>query len=140
MVGDDDVTQLMGRAHALVGDALSAIVLHGSWVRGEATRRSDVDVLIVVDVRVQLNRALYRAWDAAPRVTWRGRQLDPHFVHLEDNGEFSGLWAETALDGTVLLDRDWKVSAHLARVRRAIADGRLVRSSVHGQPYWKEAL
>ena len=51
---------------------------------------------------------------------------------------FSGLWAEVALDGTVLFDRGWMLSARLARVRRAIADGRLVRRVVHGQPYWTE--
>lgn len=139
IVGDKDVTSLVGRAHAVVGSALSGIVLHGSWIRGEATPSSDVDALIVVDSGVMLNRALYRAWDAAPIVTWRGHRLDPHFVHLLEDGEFSGLWAEIALDGMVLLDRDWKLSSHLARVRRAVAAGRVVRRVVHGQPYWKEA-
>ncbi|MCY4188977.1 MAG: hypothetical protein OXD30_10890 [Bryobacterales bacterium] len=53
--------------------------------------------------------------------------------------ECSGLWAEVALDGIVLWDRDWKLSAQLARIRRRIAGGRLVRRVVHGQPYWTEA-
>ena len=53
-------------------------------------------------------------------------------------GRFSGLWAEVALDGLVLLEREWSLSEHLARVRRAIAAGRLVRRVVHGQPYWRE--
>lgn len=139
IVGDKDVTSLIGRARAVVGNALSGIVLHGSWIRGEATPSSDVDALIVVDSGTMLNRALYRAWDSAPIVTWRGHRLDPHFVHLPEDGEFSGLWAEVALDGMVLLDRDWKLSSHLARVRRAVAAGRVVRRVVHGHPYWKEA-
>lgn len=139
IVGDKDVTSLAGHAHAVVGDALSGIVLHGSWIREEATPSSDVDALIVVDSGVVLRRALYRAWDAEPIVTWRSRRLDPHFVHPPEDGEISGLWAEVALDGMVLLDRDWKLAAHLARVRHAIAAGRVVRRVVHGHPYWKEA-
>ena len=137
VVGNEDVTSLVARARGVAGEALSAVVLHGSWVRGEATPTSDVDTLIVVDSRLALSRALYREWDAQP-VTWRGRRVDPHFVHAAAEGQFSGLWAEMALDGIVLFERDWRLSAHLARIRRAIAAGRLVRHVVHGQPYWTE--
>ncbi len=137
VAGDEEVTSLLGRARAVAGDALSAVVLHGSWVRGEATPASDVDTLIVVESRLALSRALYRAWDAQP-IAWRGRRVDPHFVHLAPEGEFSGLWAELAVDGVVLFERDWKLSAHLARIRRAIVAGRLARRVVHGQPYWAE--
>ena len=137
VAGDEDVTSLVARARAVAGDALSAVILHGSWVRGEATPSSDVDALIVVDSRLALSRALYRAWDAEP-VTWRRRRVDPHFVHPAADGTFSGLWAEAALDGLVLFEREWKLSAYLAQVRRAIAAGRLVRRVVHGQPYWTE--
>lgn len=137
VTGDEDATSLVAHARAVAGDSLSAIVLHGSWARGEATASSDVDALIVVDSRLVLSRALYRAWDAEP-VTWRGRRVDPHFAHPASEGEFSGLWAEMALDGIVLFERDWKLSARLSRIRRAIAAGRLVRRVVHGQPYWAE--
>ena len=137
--GDENVEALVSCARAVAGDALSAVVLHGSWVRGEATPVSDVDALIVVEPRVTLRRALYRAWDAQP-VTWRGRRVDPHFVHAAADGTFSGLWAEAALDGLVLFEREWKLSAYLAQVRRAIAAGRFVRRVVHGQPYWMEAV
>ena len=135
VVANEDVTSLVARAREVAGEALSAVALHGSWVRGEATATSDVDSLIVVDSRLALNRALYREWDAEP-ITWRGRRVDPHFVHPAEEGQFSGLWAEMALDGIVLFERDWRLSAHLSRIRLAIAAGRLVRRIVHGQPYW----
>lgn len=137
VASNEDATALVSRARAVVGEALSAVVLHGSWVRGEATAGSDVDALIVVNSRLKLSRELYRAWDAQP-ISWRGHRVDPHFVHLPPDGRFSGLWAEQAIDGIVLFENDWKVSAHLARIRRAIAAGRLVRRFVHGQPYWTE--
>ena len=137
VAGNEDATTLVARARAVAGHTLSAVVLHGSWVRGEATAGSDVDALIVVDTRLALSRELYRSWDAQP-ITWGGRRVDPHFVHLSPDGRFSGLWAELAIDGIVLFENDWMVSAHLARIRRAIAAGRLVRRFVHGQPYWTE--
>ena len=136
---DGDSVALLSRAGAVAGDALVGVLLHGSWIRGDATPTSDVDVIVVVESRVHLNRALYRTWDQQP-VTWKGRPVDAHFVHLPGEDTTSGLWAEAAIDGLVLFDRGGQMSAALARVRRAIADGRLVRRVVHGQPYWAEAF
>ena len=136
--GDADAVALVSRAGAVAGDALAGVLLHGSWVRGDATTTSDVDAIVVVDPRVRLNRALYRTWDEQP-VTWQGRRVDAHFVHPPGEDVASGLWAEAAIDGLVLFDRDGRLSASLARVRRAIAEGRLARRVVHGQPYWTEA-
>ena len=135
---DEDAISLVARAREVVGEALLSVVLFGSWARGEATPASDVDALLVVDSGLKLSRAIYRAWDARP-ITWRERRVDSHFTHFPLEAEFSGLWAELAVDGIVLCDRDWKLSAHLALIRRRIASGRLVRRVVHGQPYWKEA-
>ena len=134
--GDGDAAALVSRAAAVAGDGLTGVLLHGSWARGEATPTSDVDALLVVEPRVELCRALYRAWDEHP-VRWRGRRVDPHFVH-PPGAALSGLWAEAAIDGQVLFDRDGGLAADLARVRRAIADGRLARRIVHGRPYWAE--
>lgn len=135
---DDDAAEVVTRAAAVAGSALIAVVLHGSLARDEATSASDADILVVVESRLALRRGLYRAWDADP-VRWRDRRVDAHFVHPPGNDALSGLWAEAALDGVVLFERGRQVSAHLARVRRAMADGRLVRRVVHGQPYWTAA-
>lgn len=136
-IDDGDAVALVARAAVIAGDALAGVLLHGSWVRGYATPTSDVDVIVVVEPRVALNRALYRTWDEQP-VTWREHPVDAHFVHPPGDDTLSGLWAEAAVDGLVLFDRGGQLSAALARVRRAIADGRLVRRVVHGQPYWTE--
>ncbi|MCY3931547.1 MAG: toxin-antitoxin system HicB family antitoxin [Acidobacteria bacterium] len=135
---DGDAATLLSRASSVTGDSLKAVLLHGSWARGEATAASDVDALVVVDRSVQLDRALYRLWDAES-ISWQGRPVDAHFIHVPKKETFSGLWAEAAIDGQVLFDRDGSVSEHLHRVRRAIAEGRLVRRVAQGQPYWTEA-
>jgi predicted nucleotidyltransferase len=138
LVADEHAAAIVTAAAALVGDALVAVVVYGSWARGEAAAGSDVDVLVVVEPRVALTRALYRKWDESP-VRWRGRTIDPHFVHPPGDRVAGGVWGEVAVDGVVLFERDWRLSAELARIRRDIAAGRLVRRFVHGQPYWTAA-
>jgi uncharacterized protein (DUF1778 family) len=137
---DPDAAAAVTRAEALVGNALEGVIVYGSWTRGEATDRSDVDLLIVVDRRVPLSRAIYRRWDESP-VGWHGRAVDPHFVHLPAAGRevTGGAWCEAAIDGVVLFERDDRISARLRQVRRDLAAGRLVRRTVHGQPYWTGA-
>lgn len=137
-VGDPDAAALVTGAAAVVGDALVAVIVYGSWARGDMSSTSDVDLLVVVEPRIALTRGLYRTWDGK-RLSWRGRTVDPHFVHEPTAETLSGLWGEVATDGIVVFEREWRVSAQLARVRRAIADGRLVRRVAHGQPYWTEA-
>lgn len=136
---DPDAAAAVERAADLVGDRLVAVVVYGSWPAGQAVASSDVDLLVAVDQAVALTRALYRRWDDAP-VRWRGRLVDPHFVHVPAEGDpVSPLWAEVAVTGMVLFERDDRVSRHLMRARQGIAEGRLVRRIAHGQPYWVSA-
>lgn len=129
--------EVVNAARAAHGDRLVGAIVIGSWARGEAGPAADVDVLLVLDRAIPLTRELYRAWDASAPVV-AGRSLDVHFTHPHVPGASPGaVWCEAAVDGTVWFDRDGHVAAALADVRRAIADGRVVRAVVHGQPYWK---
>ena len=126
------------RAASLVKEKLIGIAAFGSWARQQAATGSDVDLLIVVDDSVALTRELYRSWDEEP-VSWEGREVEPHFVHLPEEGRVTaGLWAEVALDGIVLFERGLAISMRLTNVRRDIVAGRIVRKVSHGQPYWAE--
>lgn len=124
------------RAAELFGEQLVGVALYGSWARGEAVEGSDVDLLVAVGPDVRLARGLYDEWDGVP-LEWRGRRVEPHFVHLPEPGSAaSGLWAEAAIDGIVLYERGLRLSRWLVEVRHQITDGRIVRRSAHGQPYW----
>lgn len=130
---------LVRHAANLLGDALVGVVVYGSWARGEAGSSSDVDVLLVVDRQVKLTRELYRRWDAVG-FRWDDHPVEVHFIRFpEPDGRLSGLWAEVALDGLVLFERDLMVSRTLAGIRRRIAAGELIRREVRGQTYWVEA-
>jgi predicted nucleotidyltransferase len=125
-------------ADRLFGDRLLAVLAYGSWARSQARPDSDVDLLVVLDQRSPITRDLYRRWDER-RLEVEGHEVEPHFVHLPAMKKTgSGLWAEVALDGILLFERGHDVSRYLARVRRDVIEGRLVRRTVHGQPYWAE--
>jgi hypothetical protein len=137
-MADQGLAAAVSRASSLFGDRLIAVAAFGSWIRGEAAATSDIDLLVVLDARVALTRALYRRWDEGP-VTALGRRVEPHFAHLPDpTVVVGGVWAEVALDGVVLFERELQLSTRLALVRRQILSGRLVRRIAHGQPYWAE--
>lgn len=131
-------TQAVERARSAMGDALVGVVLFGSWARDEARPDSDVDLLLVLEEKTPVQRSLYRGWDREP-VSWKGHRLEPHYVHLPEAGAGpSGFWAEVAVDGLVLFEKDLRVSRRLAELRAFLAAGRMTRREIHGQPYWVE--
>jgi hypothetical protein len=112
------------------------LVVYGSFARGELAAGSDVDLLVVLAAGVPITRSLYREWDGAVP-SWNGREIDLHFVHLPDPADrVSGSWAEAAVCGIVLYDRDLAVSRRLIAIRERIAAGELTRKMAQGQPYW----
>jgi len=127
------------RASTIAGRSLVGIVAFGSWARGDLVDSSDVDLLIVLDGSVSIDRRLYREWDRSP-LSWESHPIEPHFVHLPPpDGRLSSVWAEVAVDGVVLFERGFVISRHLVEIRQEIAAGRIVRRMIHGQPYWVEA-
>lgn len=137
-VAESPGASIVARAIEQFGRTLVGVLLFGSWARGEAGTASDVDLLVVIDPEVPIVRSLYRPWDETP-CRWEGRRLEVHFIHRPEGGARpTGLWAEVALDGLVLFDRDLELSRHLIQVRREIATGSVRREQSHGQPYWVE--
>jgi predicted nucleotidyltransferase len=131
-------TAAIERAAHLFGPKLVGVAAFGSWAREELSESSDVDLLVCVESSVALTRALYRRWDEHP-TTWNERTLEPHFVHLpQSEARVGSVWAEVALDGVVLFERDFRISSKLVQVRHEILSGKIVRRIVHGQPYWTE--
>ena len=131
--------EIVKRAASIFGDALVGVVAFGSWARDELTGDSDIDVLVVLESSVAITRQLYREWDAEP-LGWAFYPVEAHFLWLPQAGaRVSALWAEAAVDGVVLYDRDLSLSKRLVEIRRRIAAGEVVRREVHGQPYWVEA-
>jgi hypothetical protein len=118
---------------------LVGIALFGSAARGNATSMSDVDLLIVLESAVPIERSLYDRWDRVLRS--RGRRSDdrlaPQFVALPRSpDDAGGIWLEVAREGIVLVDSDGRLARFLIDLRDFVAGGTVVRRAVHGHPYW----
>ena len=134
---DPAAVAVMERADKVLGSLLTGVVAFGSWVRGEESAASDLDVLVIADARAAITRDLYRRWDAGPRLEWDGHRVEPHFVHLPPgHAPISGLWAEVAMDGVVLYQRKYAVSRRLAGLRRRVLEGEVSLHRTAGQSYW----
>jgi len=130
------VAEIVRRASAQFGNELAGVIAFGSWARGTLSKSSDVDVLIVVERSVNITRALYSLWDGEA-LRWESREVEVHIVRMPEAGaRVSGVWAEAAIDGVVLFDRDLVLSRRLVEVRQRIVAGEIVRRHVHGQTYW----
>ena len=73
-------TEAIERAASCFGEDLIAVVAFGSWARGESSEASDVDLLIVVNDRVELRRESLRGLGSrgARREGRRQRPRRPH--------------------------------------------------------------
>lgn len=118
---------------------LLAIVLFGSFSRGDETAASDVDLLLVVAKSQAIDRALYLRWDAAYQaLKMTGtHELSVHFAQLPDPASSGSLWLECALEGILIYEkRGTGVKKMLCEIRKLIAEGRWRRQYAYGQPYW----
>jgi predicted nucleotidyltransferase len=129
----------VAKALTQLGSAVVGIAVFGSWARGEAGPASDVDLLVVLSPEVEITRGLYDTWDGVD-LRVGGHRVEPHFVRMrsEDDG-VSGFWAEVALDAAVVYDPELALARELARVRRALVSGELVRRTSGGRSWWTAA-
>lgn len=117
-------------------DKLAGVVLFGSQVNHTSTDASDLDVLIVLDSRVRINRSLYSWWDDA--IAWKGRaEASPQFVNLPKGaGEAGSIWFEVAMASEILWERGRVISSVIRKLKKFIEDDRIRRHFVSGQTYW----
>jgi predicted nucleotidyltransferase len=133
---EEPIFEVVERAAEQFGARLVGLVAFGSWARGDLTDESDVDLLVVVEQSVAIVRPLYRPWDEH-RLSWDGRPVEVHIVHLPEPGETPrGFWAEAALEGIVLFERGLTLSRRLVEIRRRVAAGEISRRHAHGRAYW----
>lgn len=118
-------------------DGLIGAVGFGSSIRGDYFASSDFDLALIFDNSIEIKRKLYSVLE--PQLeefnATLARSVEVSCVHLPQTP--SGLWAELATDGLVLMDPKRRIEQSLRWMRHKIAAGEISRrSGPHGQGYW----
>lgn len=127
----DDFTKMLAR---ILGNQLISVVLFGSIARGEARKKSDVDLLIVVKAPTETDLIWMREqitelcldFEAQPEALALMKQGFPAVIRQIVYSEAEALrthlfYLDLVVDGRILYDRDGFFAAKLARVRRRMA-------------------
>lgn len=135
-LSDHFLNDIVGAFKEHLGPDLIAIVLYGSWARGESRPESDMDLLVIA-------RNLPR--DRFERVTYIHRPVVGRFqqrisVLAKEPGEFEGyfpsLYLDIGLDGIILYDPKGYMAGKLARIREIIEEAGLYRVRCDGELMW----
>jgi len=133
---DQFLNDVVGVFRDHLGPDLIAIVLYGSWARGEPRPGSDVDLLVIA-------RHLPR--DRFERVTYVHQLVVGRFrrrisVLAKEPAEFAGyfpsLYLDIGLDGIILYDPEGYMAGKLARIREIIEEAGLYRLHRDGELMW----
>jgi predicted nucleotidyltransferase len=129
-----------------LGDRLRAAVLFGSVARGEATDRSDVDILLVAtelpEGRLARARSLELIDDAVePEIASlrrRGLQaeINPIWKTPAEAERVTPLYLDLTEDARLLLDRDGLIDRTLSRLRARLAELGSKRERIGAARIW----
>lgn len=121
-----------------LGERLRAAVLFGSWARGEAGPRSDIDLLVILrDAPPLLDRCFLAAEVARAVHAGLAAVLSPVLLDEREAQATRPLYLDAVVDGVVLLDRDrtWaSIRERLLLRMRELGSKRLVDDQ--GNRYW----
>lgn len=118
------------------GKDLIGVAVFGSYVHGTATEKSDLDILIVLDSQITLQRSFYTWWDENIKSSL-DVELAPQFVNLpKDVNMVGSIWLEAATASHIVWERGSRLSDVVDEIRKFIANDGARRYWLSGQPYW----
>lgn len=133
---DHFLSNVVGVFKAHLGPDLIAIVLYGSWARGETRPESDIDLLLIARnlPRDRFERVNYVHQPAVGRFRRRISVLAKEPAEFE--GYFPSLYLDIGLDGIILYDPEGYMASKLARIREIIEEAGLYRGRRDGELMW----
>lgn len=120
-----------------LGQNLVAVVLFGSWARGEQRKASDWDIFVLarsLPVAPMKRYAQFRSLcndQPESGVSFLAK------TQMEFEEGFPSFYLDLALDGIILYDTDGYMEAKLRRIREIIKETRLKRERIPGGFFWE---
>jgi predicted nucleotidyltransferase len=128
--------RVLEKVKKVFGSRLLGVVLFGSVAKGEENDQSDIDLLIVMNHKIKLERSLYRLWDDQID-DQKIPELSPHFVHVPQEGTRPGsLWLEVVMKNQILWQQGRSIDRVLEDVTGWISRDDVQLKSYQGQPSW----
>ncbi len=120
-------------------DSLVAVVLFGSWARGEAGPESDWDLLVIACKLPPKALARHFYLKSMLPADWRARISLLAKTPQEFESRFPPLYLDIALDGIVLFDREEYMTRRLEWIRQQIQRHHLQRLRFDRDLMWHGA-
>jgi predicted nucleotidyltransferase len=143
---DAFLTILVERAKRFYGERLLSLAVFGSHASGRATRRSDIDLFVVLESAAPRRRLRLDEWDRleedlAPELEALETQghagdLSPVIRTREEAEGFSMLYLDMTVHVRLLVDRGGFLAARLDRMRAELTRLGAERRETGGKWYW----
>jgi uncharacterized protein len=134
------VKEMTAVVHSLqqgLGDCLVAVVLFGSRARGEASRDSDWDLLVVAHDLPDKYLQRHLQFKQLLPIDWRGQVAILAKTPVEFEAHLSSLFLDIALDGIILYDQQGYISSKLSYLRQMIQQQGLRREQQGRDFVWR---
>ncbi|MFQ6107215.1 MAG: nucleotidyltransferase domain-containing protein [Thermoplasmata archaeon] len=83
----DVLSKLKAEVRELYGERLKALVLYGSWAKGDATEDSDIDMVVVLEGSVSPGREIERMIEAITDILLEHNELISVYPVSEEDYE-----------------------------------------------------
>ncbi len=134
---DKFLREVTSTLHEHLRENLIALVVFGSYARGEATEASDCDLYVIA---AKLPKHLPdRSWFVREPLAMRFHRTISVIAKTKKEFEagFPSLYLDLALDGVLLFDTDDYMQNKLARIRELTREAGLHRIRFDGEMAWK---
>lgn len=133
---NDFASRFVEAYKAYLGDKLTSIVLFGSRARGDCTKFSDFDILIIAKSLPERHLARM-GYIRAPLLNFEEKVSVIAKTPEEFDSCFPPLYLDMAIDGKILIDKGRFMEARLKKIKKIIENSALNRVKKGDEFFWR---
>lgn len=131
------ISRLKNVLYEIYGEKLISAVIFGSYVKGDFSMNSDIDLLLVVENDEENPRKrLYNFYEIIDKLSFNMQWIiSPIILTLEEAEKFSPLYLEIFENHEVLYDKGFFAKL-CTKLQDYIRQGKIAKKSFRGYNYW----